>query len=112
MPEELDLTQKKCKPCEIGTPALGDNEIKKLLPKISGWELQENKKLKKEFKFKDFLGSMDFVNKIARVAESEGHHPNIFISYNKVRITLTTHASAGLTENDFIMAAKIDEIIS
>lgn len=76
----------------------------------AGWQLEEDKKIKKEFRFKDFSGSMDFVNKVAKLAEEEGHHPALFINYNKVRITLTTHSIGGLSENDFIMAAKIDAL--
>lgn len=78
---------------------------------LQDWELEEAVKIKKEFKFKDFKESMSFVNKVAELAESEGHHPNIFIAYNKVKITLSTRAVKGLSENDFIMAAKIDAVI-
>jgi 4a-hydroxytetrahydrobiopterin dehydratase len=106
----VDLTKKKCKPCEAGTPALTLDEIKRFIGGVRDWQVEEDKKIKKEFKFKDFLGSMDFVNKVARLAEEEGHHPAIFISYNKVKITLATHAIGGLSENDFIMAAKIDKL--
>lgn len=86
------------------------DEASKYLSAVSGWQMEEGKKIKKEFKFADFRGSMDFVNRLAAVAEEEGHHPAIFISYNKVRVTLTTHAIGGLSENDFIMAAKIDRL--
>ena len=108
----MDLSTKKCKPCEVGAPPLGRETIAQYLSGITGWQIEEEKKIKKEFRFKDFLGSMDFVNKVAALAEGEGHHPSIFISYNKVRITLTTHAMGGLSENDFIMAAKIDQLVS
>lgn len=102
------LRNKKCIPCEAGTPPITEDIIKQYLSNLNGWELQEGLKIKKEFKFKDFKESMKFVERIAELAEQEGHHPNIFISYNKVRITLSTHAIGGLSENDFIMAAKID----
>lgn len=72
--------------------------------------MEEDKKIKKEFKFADFKGAMEFVNRIARLAEEESHHPAIFISYNKVRLTFSTHAIGGLSENDFIMAAKTDKL--
>ena len=75
-----------------------------------GWELLDNIKIKKEFKFKDFKGSLNFVNKVGALTEEEKHHPNITIIYNKVCITLSTHAIGGLSQNDFIMAAKIDQI--
>lgn len=99
-------------PCEGGTPPLSDEQEKEYLEKISGWNLirEEEHKIRKQFTFKDFNGSIEFVNKIARVAEREQHHPDIYIFYNKVQIELFTHAVGGLSENDFIMAAKIDEI--
>jgi len=106
-----DLTKKKCKPCEGGTPPLTPQEAGRYLSGVPGWQMEEDKKIKKEFRFKDFSGSMDFVNRVAKVAEEEGHHPAIFITYNKVRITLTTHALGGLSENDFIMAAKLDQLL-
>ena len=88
-----------------------ESEAKKHLAEISGWTLIENgKKIEKLFTHADFKVAMVFVNKVADIAESEGHHPDIFISYNKVTITLWTHAVGGLSLNDFILAAKIDEI--
>ncbi len=106
-----NLAQKKCIPCEAGGAALSGAILDKYVASVPGWQLEESKKIKKEFKFKDFKGSIGFVNKIADIAETEGHHPSIFISYNKVRVTLITHAIGGLSENDFIMAAKIDNIL-
>ncbi len=107
----MDLKSKKCVPCEIGTPPLTKEEIKPLLKQLKlSWEVIENKKIKTGFKFKDFLEAMEFVNKIAKLAEKEGHHPDIYISYNKVLITLITHNIRGLSENDFIMAAKIEQL--
>jgi len=100
----------RCKPCEAGTPALAKDTVEKLLAQHRGWELREEKKLRKEFKFKDFIEAKYFVDLVSAVAEEQGHHPTITIIYNKVRITLTTNASGGLTENDFIMAKITDEI--
>jgi 4a-hydroxytetrahydrobiopterin dehydratase len=86
-------------------------EAEALLPQVNaGWKMVEGKKLQRQFSFGDFLGAMAFVNHVAKIAETEGHHPDIYIFYNKVRLELWTHASNGLTENDFILAAKIDEI--
>ena len=107
---DLDLTHKKCIPCEAGSVPMSAETLEKYLSAITGWQQEEGKKIKKEFKFEDFRSSMGFVNRIAELAEAEGHHPAIFISYNKVRITLSTHAIGGLSENDFIMAAKIDKL--
>jgi len=85
-------------------------KIEKLLAKYRGWELVEDKKLVKEFKYKDFVESKYFLDLVSVIAEEQGHHPTMTITYNRVKITLTTHAAGGLTENDFIMARIIDEI--
>jgi 4a-hydroxytetrahydrobiopterin dehydratase len=105
-----ELSAKKCVPCEGGMPPMTPQETNQYLSQVLGWELIENKKIKKEFKFNNFKGSLDFVNKVGALAEEEKHHPNISIIYNKVNITLSTHAIGGLSQNDFIMAAKIDKL--
>lgn len=105
-----ELVNKKCVPCEGGTPPMSSEEAHRYMSQVMGWEIIEDKKIKKEFKFKDFKGSLDFVNKVGALAEEQQHHPNITIIYNKVNITLSTHAIGGLSENDFIMAAKIDRL--
>lgn len=104
-----DLTQKKCVPCEGGVPTLGKAEIEKLLTQVSGWSLN-GKWITKEFQFKNFVAAMKFVNQVANLAEEEGHHPDIHIHYNRVRLDIWTHAIDGLSENDFILAAKIDAL--
>ena len=101
-----------CKPCEEGIPPLPKETVDKLLAQHRGWELQDEKKLKKEFKFKDFIEAKYFVDLVSVISQEQGHHPAITVIYNKVRITLTTHASGGLTENDFIMAKLIDQIMT
>ncbi len=107
----MDLAQQKCIPCEVGGLAMTESEAKKHLVEISGWALIESgKKIEKLFTYADFKGAMMFVHKVADIAEREGHHPDISISYNKVIITLWTHAVGGLSLNDFILAAKIDSI--
>jgi 4a-hydroxytetrahydrobiopterin dehydratase len=88
---------------------MGPQDVAEYLKALGGWQAEENKKIKKEFVFKDFVSAIAFVNRVAAVAEGEGHHPALFISYNKVKVTLSTHAIGGLSENDFILAAKIDE---
>ena len=100
----------KCKACEAGVPALAKEKIEKLLAQYRGWELIEDKKIVKEFKFKDFVEAKYFLDLVAVIAEEQGHHPNLTLIYNKLKITLTTHSSGGLTENDFIMAKIIDEL--
>ena len=100
----------KCKPCEIGTPPLAKEKIEELIAQYRGWKLVEGKKLVKEFKFKDFVEAKYFLDLISIIAEEQGHHPNLTLIYNKLKVTLTTHTSGGLTENDFIMARIIDEL--
>mgnify|MGYP001616306343 CR=1 FL=1 len=108
----MKLQDKKCVPCEGGTPPLRKNEAKKYLAELQGdWKIVEGKKIQRELKFKDFKEAMAFVNKVADIAESEGHHPDIHVHYNRVMIELWTHAVGGLSENDFILAAKIDGIL-
>ena len=106
----MELTKKKCIPCEGNMPPLNEREIENLLKHVDGWHVEDNR-LAKQFNFGDFREAMGFVNKIAEVAESEGHHPDIMIHYSQVNIELWTHAINGLSENDFIVAAKIDELI-
>ncbi len=103
----MKLAEQKCQPIKAGTPPLSGKEAEALLLQIPAWSLAEGE-LRREFKFRDFRKAMDFVNVIAGIANEEDHHPDIFISYNKVRITLSTHKISGLSVNDFIVAAKID----
>ena len=104
-----ELTQKKCVPCEGGVPTLNKSEVERLLAEVPGWTLA-GKWITKEFKFKNFVEAMKFVNRVAEVAEAEGHHPDIHIHYNLVRFDTWTHAIDGLSENDFILAAKINSL--
>ena len=109
-----DLANKKCIPCEGGIPAFDIQEIHKYLKKVDGWDvLQNNEKnffIEKEFKFKNFIDSEQFVVKVGRIAESEGHHPDISFGWGYAKIKISTHAIQGLAESDFILAAKIDKI--
>lgn len=106
-----DLTTLKCKACEGWMKPLTKGEYTPLLKQILDWEIVEEIKIIKNFKFTNFKEALAFVNKVGEIAESENHHPNIFLfGWNKVKITLTTHALKGLSENDFIIAAKIDAI--
>lgn len=108
----MDLASRHCVPCEGGDSPLSDTEEDKLKKEVPDWALLRDgvHKLRREFKFKNFREAIDFVNKVAKIAESEGHHPDIYIFYNKVDIELFTHAVGGLSENDFIMCAKIDKL--
>jgi 4a-hydroxytetrahydrobiopterin dehydratase len=104
-----DLTKKHCVPCENGEGKLDINKIKEYMLLVENWFLVGDT-IRKDYKFKNFKESMSFVNKVADIAEEEGHHPDLSISYDKVNVSLTTHAAKGLTENDFVMAAKINAI--
>lgn len=107
----VDLAKQKCVPCEGGTKPFDQKEIATYKTYLKrGWEVDEGKKIKHTFSFKDFKEAIDFVNKIADVVEEEGHHPDIHIYYNKVKIVLWTHAIGGLSTNDFILARKIEEL--
>lgn len=107
----MKLSEKHCVPCEGGMPAFTKEEIAKYFPKLSkGWEVLDNTKLRKEFKFENFVQTMGFANQVALIAQAEDHHPDMHVSYAKVVIELWTHAVGGLSENDFILAAKIDEL--
>ena len=108
-----DLLSKKCSPCEGGVIPFDISQIHKYQKKVDGWDLVQNKKkvyfLEKKFTFKNFLESQDFVNKVGKISEEEGHHPDILFGWGYAKITITTHAIEGLSENDFILAAKIDQ---
>lgn len=107
-----DLTKKHCIPCEEGTAPLSDEDEEKFKTQVPDWSLLRDgeHKIRRQFKFKDFMTAIDFVNKVAKIADEEGHHPDIYIFYNKVQLDLFTHAAGGLHENDFILASKIDKI--
>ena len=109
-----DLSNKSCVPCRGGIPGFKINEIHKYLKMVDGWEVKADESkiyyLIKEFKFKNFLESQSFVNKVGNIAEKEGHHPDIWFGSGYAKIKIFTHAIKGLYESDFILAAKIDKI--
>ena len=105
----MELTKKKCTPCEGGVPPLTIEQVQNYLRNVNGWTLNNNC-IEKEYRFKTYLEGLNFVYSVGKLAEDEGHHPDIFLGYKKVRIILTTHAIGNLSENDFILATKIDEI--
>tara|TARA_B100000683_G_C12099792_1_gene394624 strand:- start:193 stop:528 length:336 start_codon:yes stop_codon:yes gene_type:complete len=109
-----DLAGKKCVPCEGGIPAFDINEIHKYLKKIDGWDVSKDKEknyyIEKNFKFNNYLESEKFVTNVGKIAETEGHHPDITFGWGYAKIKISTHAIKGLAESDFILAAKIDKI--
>jgi len=108
-----DLTQKKCTPCEGGTPPLTKEKAEELLKQIPEWEIgDDGKKISHTFALKNFVEAVNFINYVKDIAESEGHHPDLhLLSYKNVTVDLKTHAIGGLSENDFIVAAKIDVLV-
>ena len=111
-----DLHTKKCVPCEGGIPNFDIKEIHKYLKMVDGWEVKADKDkiyyIIKNFKFKNFLESQSFINKVGEIAEQEGHHPDIWFGWGYAKIKIFTHAIKGLHESDFILAAKVDKIVS
>jgi 4a-hydroxytetrahydrobiopterin dehydratase len=104
------LSTKQCVPCRGGVPALKGDEIKPLLAELRGWDVVDEHHLTKLYPFPDFAQGLAFVNRVGELAEQQGHHPEIFLTWGKVRIDIWTHKVGGLTESDFILAAKIDEL--
>jgi len=109
-----DLSKKKCIDCDGTVPAFDTSEIHKYLKKVDGWDVETNEDknyyLIKNFKFRNFKESQNFVNKVSNIAEEENHHPDIFFGWGYCKIKIFTHAIKGLAESDFILAAKIDKI--
>ena len=106
----MKLTSMVCVACQGGMPPLKGKEIQVFLKKVRGWKVIKQHHIEKEFKFKDFKEALMFVNKVGKIAEKERHHPNIDFTWGKAKITLYTHKINGLHQNDFIVAAKIDEL--
>ncbi len=106
------LAQRKCAPCEKGTPPLSSQAAASYLAQLSDWELVDSKILRKQVAAKSFLDAVDLIQKIAPIAEAEDHHPDLHLTgYKRLRIELSTHSIGGLSENDFILAAKLDSLL-
>ncbi len=108
---ETPLADRRCERCEPGTPELSSHEVGHLLEQLHGWTVEEadgHLRLAKRFEFKGFLPGVEMVKQIAQIAEAEGHHPDLALTYGALTVDLWTHAAGGLTDNDFILAAKID----
>jgi len=110
--DSQSLVRKKCLPCEGGLPKCDLAQAQEWLSQLDGWRLTHGgDRIRKDWKMQDFLAAMEFLNQVAQLAESEGHHPDLHLEgYRQVWIELTTHAIGGLSENDFILAAKIDQL--
>lgn len=103
-----DLTQRKCKPCSGETDPLQGEKLQKFMADVPEWTLVEDRRIEREFRFDDFAEALDFATRVGALAEEEGHHPEITFTWGRATIRLRTHAIGGLSENDFILAAKID----
>ena len=114
-PNPTPLAERRCVRCEPGTPQIEESAIPGLLAQLPGWTVAEgdgHKLLTRTVKFKGFMPAVDFVNRIAPIAEAEGHHPDLLLGWGYVTVQLWTHAAGGLTDNDFILAAKVDQVQS
>lgn len=110
-PSAKDLQTKRCLPCEGGIPPLSPDRIAQLLPQLEAWAVVDNA-LVKSFSFKNYYHCLAFVNAVAWIAHREDHHPDLEVGYNTCRVRYSTHAVGGLSENDFICAAKVDALFS
>ncbi len=105
-----NLSEKTCVPCRGGVPPLTAEEIEPLFEELNNWEVKNDNRLLKVYKFSDFKSALTLANKIGEIAEQEGHHPDLLVRWGELRIELWTHKIDGLTESDFILAAKIDKL--
>jgi len=105
-----DLAERQCVPCRGGVPALKGGELRTLAEQVSNWQVVDEHHLQRTYRFDDFRATLDFVNRIGAVAEAEGHHPDICFGWGKADVSIWTHKINGLTESDFILAAKIDRL--
>jgi 4a-hydroxytetrahydrobiopterin dehydratase len=108
MPENVDLASKSCVPCRGGVPPLKCAELAGYAEQVPGWTVVDEHHLEKTFKFPDFRSALEFTNRVGALAEEQGHHPDLLTSWGKVVVTLWTHKIDGLTESDFVLAARID----
>lgn len=105
-----ELSQDRCEPCEGGVEPFNRSEAEELLEQVDDWSLVDVPKIERSFSFSDFEQAIEFVNRMAEISEREDHHPNFSVNYNVVDVTIWTHAIDGLSRNDFILAAKLDEV--
>lgn len=106
----MGLSEKDCVPCRGGVPPLTHDEIESYLEQVAGWRAVDDHHIRKNFIFEDFKGALAFTNRVGDLAEAQGHHPDIHLTWGKVEIEIWTHKIGGLSESDFVLAAKIDEL--
>lgn len=105
-----DLASRECVPCRGGVPPMSGDEIEKFISELQGWEVEGSHHLRKVYEFKNFREALSFVNRVGELSEEQGHHPDICFGWGRAEITIWTHKIDGLTESDFILAAKIDRL--
>ena len=105
-----DLASRDCVPCRGGVPPMTSDEVQDLAKQLDGWEVVEDHHLRKTYTFRDFKRALDFVNRVGRLAEEQGHHPDICFGWGRAEVRVWTHKIDGLSESDFILAAKIDKV--
>jgi len=106
-----ELASMQCVPCRGGVPPLEPDRVAELLDQLAGWSAEENHHITKTYEFPDFVRALEFVNRVGGIAEEQGHHPDIHLTWGKARIDIWTHKIDGLTESDFVLAAKIDQVL-
>jgi 4a-hydroxytetrahydrobiopterin dehydratase len=107
------LAERQCVPCKGGAPPLKGQDLAKLTGELGGgWQVVAERQLEKEYRFKDFREALDFTNKVGELAEAQGHHPDIYLAWGKVKLSIWTHKINGLTESDFVLAAKADKLLA
>jgi len=105
-----DLAERECVPCRGGVPPMKGEQIEELLQQLEGWQVVDEHHLQKLYRFKDFRESLEFVNRVGKLAEQQGHHPDLCFGWGKAEVTIWTHKIDGLSESDFVLAAKIDKL--
>ena len=105
-----ELASKTCVPCRGGVPPMDARDAERYLALVEGWGLSDHRRISRTFVFSDFAGALDFANRVGEIAEAEGHHPDLLGAWGRVEVTIWTHKVNGLTESDFILAAKIDQL--
>ena len=105
-----ELASRSCVPCRGGVPPLGAAEVEGYLARVPGWEHEDHRRIARTFAFPDFVAALAFANRVGEIAEAEGHHPDLLVAWGRCGVTIWTHKVDGLTESDFILAAKIDRL--
>jgi len=104
-----ELAEQQCVPCEGGVPPMEKDKAEQMLSQLNGWTIEQQYHLTRTFKFRNFAKALDFVNRVGEIAEDQNHHPDIHLAYGKAKVEVWTHKINGLTESDFVFAAKVDQ---